>query len=1284
MNTKPHTSKRGFALVATLTLMILVGLIAVGILAMISAQNRTAMQTAVQTAARQQALIGLDDAISELQMALGPDQRVSASSGILSEKSDTPQHILGVWDSWTQPLYGKKEHSIQETYTQGRSSNFRRWLISSRNRNAVTRMDAVTGLGKRMPGVRICLVGEGTLGSSADKNEYIYADLIEMPVLSKNTGCYAWWVTGENQKANISITERPEASDSTEQLSRTWDTPAPSFVGVDSLAFLDTLTTEDKQRLYSRGSLPLLLNTTTQDNSELFHNVTLYSKSLMTNVRDGGLKHDLNMLLSKEKLDNTPFAARKDSDCPIADDEELPVGAEQNIPVGSWQVLHAYYNTWPNGEGKESESFNARLLGNTQEAWTTMCGNIINSTTLKGDRVTYFDNRATGTAQSGYARVPLLTTFLGCWGLNVSMTIYRKGHTLHYLYSPMIMWWNPYNVRMKVGAQKLWCYALPYRTTAVQVWSETAQHYSDSKRPWSSKIMMHPCSGDGFFHLPWQCMFRLDWGNYFINSATDPNSDIIFEPGEIIAFTMSGNIFSLNEVHEVGDPHDCPFVVGDQPDVMTCYRSDFREYVNVTDPTAHDMAYNAYIDLFTARMTMENAKNPSFNAYTYYGSGSEKQSDFLVTMGEVLMNASQYLNQDHVKTIGRESFSVLFGYDGIMVPSLGDPDEKRAKGEVDRFSGAKGISPASFTLGWYDNMNIKDDDMVFMDTKWNVGMLTSLPSYHVAVGIVPKSYNTSLNEGFPLFRGKDYRSKIWQHSSPAFWSSTLYKPDDQMRQYHPYQLAAIELGAGANRGPLDTVNGRNGVYGLFSSAIGGGENVSFISVLELPYHPPFSLAGFAGMRLTPGWFNSSGNTKNETGESIARMRRMQYQAGVPGVGIGNSFADPCIGADEVYTFHENKANKSELITSQLFSDFYDHGFLINDALWDRWFCSSVSDMPTHSSRGKQPMRDTLTKFVEGEKSLPVSRYELNGSIKDTKTLIDRLMGDDGWQHIARYLIINGGFNINSVSEEAWAATLQGLAKRELMTNGHKNLRKIEKDKNSVLFSRFMVSTSSRPLDRDYSPLQGSTQLRPSLKMAAAWGEVRALQPEDIRELAREIVKQVRQRGPFLNMADFVNRRLDGGSDASLTGALQAAIDATDINSMFKDQDYNVKVQKQGTLYKYPKAAEGSMYTAAPGYLIQSDVLSSLGNILTVRDDTFVVRAYGCVKNAADVVLAQAWCEATVQRTIDYVDPTNKPDDTDSEEQAMNKRDNTKLTELNRLMGRRFKIVSFRWLDAWDI
>jgi hypothetical protein len=166
------------------------------------------------------------------------------------------------------------------------------------------------------------------------------------------------------------------------------------------------------------------------------------------------------------------------------------------------------------------------------------------------------------------------------------------------------------------------------------------------------------------------------------------------------------------------------------------------------------------------------------------------------------------------------------------------------------------------------------------------------------------------------------------------------------------------------------------------------------------------------------------------------------------------------------------------------------------------------------------------------------------------------------------------------------------------------------------------------------------------------------------------------------MADFINRRLTSG-DYGLKGALQAAIDDSGANS-----DFNISGSVISPSVKYPnqKAAEGSVYTAAPGYLIQSDVLAVLGNILTTRDDTFTIRAYGEVTTkSGQSILSRAWCEATVQRTIDYVEPIDSPETPVKEvNMTTGELTNSDLSEINKAFGRKFEIVSFRWLSPEEV
>lgn len=1252
--------KHGFALIASLTLMMLLTLLAVGILAMASSQNRIALQTMLQAEARQQALVGLDAAIGELQMAMGPDRRVSASSSITSEsEGSVTQHLLGVWNSWSGPIYGRpvdgKGSNIGSTYNQGRSSMFRQWLISSRNPAELRDYSAASRLGSRDPGRRICMVGEGTLGKRLTGRHYIYADMIAMPSSGKNTACFAWWIGGENQKAKITITDPEEDTNPIEVLHRTWNTPGPIFMDSEYLDFLPEKI-EKPEKLLTMASLPLLGTSSQSAGMPYFFDVTTSSYSLPINVRTGGLKQDLCLLLNKKSLRNTDFAARSNQDCPIVEGNDVPRGTEGNMPIGSWQNLYAYYNCWPDGSANDGDNVTGRLIGSVNDCYTRISGS---GTTLNqndyGDlngkqssSGSAFDSRSMldqGISSAGYARTPVMLAFMNTFGLTtLPMTgqfssgsgsekqqLYRMG----LCFAPMFLWWNPYNVPMRIRGQQLWAHSAPYKNTWIQSYSNTSQTAWAPK--WGTYAMTQGGKQVGTTDEGGAIYagFGQDYGNYFQNSLSDTTGDIIFEPGEILFFSPG----VARSTSSLEGNYNAPWVLGYNANGVAGYSAHF--YGKGGDPETNPT------------VCTESNINKDGQFYVKLRLGINDTAGSYTTDGG-------YFAPDMIDCI-----TVLNGYTGMGSTGAAGTD------------GKYGMSPQRFLLGWYnpdETSTGSNEGPVFCDEnagKWTTSngaqADSSVPYFIAAVGIVAKSGSRNVDEY--IFSGSDFRTKSWQHSNPAFWGSSIARPDDQMRQYHPYQLAALDVGSGFDLCPM--VNeGDNGVLGITDE----GEQVSFVSCLELPVHPPFSLAGFAGMRLQPGWYESGSDT-------ISRFRRMQYQSGVPGVGIGNSFADPCLPANDVYALHEMNISTASSGNSRVFNDFFDHGLLINDALWDRWFCSSISDMP--STNGKRNAQDVAQAFVDGKEQLPVARYVKSMTPYNNESVVKALMEEDGWKKVAQFLMIDGGFNINSTSEEAWAAVLQGLSKRLLVSNSGGRLQLVEPGKNrdQVLFSRFMVSTTSKSIDSlgGYSMMQGSSSLRSNSGGSTAWGEVRSLSSDVIRELAKEMVKQVRKRGPFLNMSDFVNRRLDSGSDDALKGALQAAIDATDINREFNDE--TVSAVGSGNLYKFPKAEEGSIYTAAPGYLIQSDVLASLGNILTVRDDTFTVRAYGCVRNPRKAILAQAWCEAVVQRTMDYVDPTNKPEDAEYDPDG---RRSSGLSAANKVFGRKFRIVSFKWLDAWDI
>jgi hypothetical protein len=170
-----------------------------------------------------------------------------------------------------------------------------------------------------------------------------------------------------------------------------------------------------------------------------------------------------------------------------------------------------------------------------------------------------------------------------------------------------------------------------------------------------------------------------------------------------------------------------------------------------------------------------------------------------------------------------------------------------------------------------------------------------------------------------------------------------------------------------------------------------------------------------------------------------------------------------------------------------------------------------------------------------------------------------------------------------------------------------------------------------------------------------WTGFRELEQPEVRDLAEAIVDEVEQRGPFLSMAEFINRKLEDGP-LGKAGALQAALDST-INSNI-DSDF-------------AKNQQGSGF---PGQLLQGDILQALAPCMTVRSDVFTIRGYGESVNAStDKVLARAWCEAKVQRFPDPVDPGQSGKSYLSE-----------LANPSSPYGRKFQMISFRWLNPKEV
>jgi hypothetical protein len=132
---------------------------------------------------------------------------------------------------------------------------------------------------------------------------------------------------------------------------------------------------------------------------------------------------------------------------------------------------------------------------------------------------------------------------------------------------------------------------------------------------------------------------------------------------------------------------------------------------------------------------------------------------------------------------------------------------------------------------------------------------------------------------------------------------------------------------------------------------------------------------------------------------------------------------------------------------------------------------------------------------------------------------------------------------------------------------------------------------------------------------------------------------IRARGaPFTSMQEFVN-----------SGVLQTAIDNAGLNTT-QTSDIG-----------------GAPAPFTPNYLTQAGVLNTLAPVLAARSDTFTIRSFGSVINpVTGAESGRAWCEAVVQRVPENVVPAGSVMDNATG------------------LGRRFRIIQFRWLTADDI
>ena len=390
--------------------------------------------------------------------------------------------------------------------------------------------------------------------------------------------------------------------------------------------------------------------------------------------------------------------------------------------------------------------------------------------------------------------------------------------------------------------------------------------------------------------------------------------------------------------------------------------------------------------------------------------------------------------------------------------------------------------------------------------------------------------------------------------------------------------------------------------------------------------------------------------------------------------IGNSDATPLLPANAVV----NSADANLVVNLQ-----YDDSYCANHLLFDDWFVSSIAPDPGNFGSSGRSLQATYSDFLTGKTPLGNRAYQplladqalaSSGSAKAASLYNDNVAKTDSWKSIASRFEVEGMFNVNSTSVTAWRALL-GHARHQrvpYITEAGTSWNVTLSGEQDYTYSRFSIAGDTK------AGLAGSSGDFPE---ATEFAGYRTADAYFLDAMAKEVVRQVRLRGPFLSLAEFVNRQLSAG-DLALAGTLQAALNQVSNNAAtnpyaamqaLSTKSVAAPPQASAAEYKFPAAAVGYSGYGLPGWTRQADILRPLAPILAVRDDTFTIRGYGDARDATGKVLAHAVCEAVVRRSREFVDSSEAADILAP----------PKLLA-NQTFGRRFEIISLRWLAASEV
>ena len=1286
-----HTSTYknfGFALVATVSMMVLLTLVAIAMLSLSTIEQRSSggSSNEADRMARANARMALMIAIGELQKAAGPDQRVTATSTLLGSSGnaytsgttaqDGKKHWVGVWDtSGYNPAAPD-------------SKTFKRWLVSGDE----AAVDDIADVGTN-PATDDLVIFEG-----ADAAGTVKVPKVEVATTSGNSSYYAYWVEDQGVKADLEWNETLASDTSAAELERAQvrrlsASPGPDY-GVLGGPFASTQVQypidqgggsndylDDMQKALSPADMGLVMGSTADHSDWLKlhrHDMTFGSRGVMADVKKGGLRRDLSLAFEMD--------GEKDI-------------VKWNVITGQWDPDHPTLFNQQTGEfvgsgnGEDSSAANYDLLSAPAKPnglptyerflWRNYKGDVVGAPFSPWIYVAS-DNRRN---ERPTMRGP------NWWALRDYYNLYKR------------LSGSGGNYTMKARAY------YPNRSTEgnLALSDQHAVHYTG--QTWDREYVTNERtdsygSSTGINAGGRRYAYRAARAPYapvclghtaLVGiQARDYRSWLAEDKQLQLALTLDPLFYLWNPYNRRitcdqvtlilgnGVPGDVKFKITDNG-TETVYTKSI--YGLLTKNVSY-LEGSKIIFLLKGPFTLEpgevviasplpgGSSNPTGTGELELGYSVGNETGVIMrnlnnwSRIRTSMNATvafTFLRTDITSSDGgndaAHELDVSLPEAGVTLADIladlpGKAGEQTQHNLQVLWSGDKGsssyINPAGADANNYVRTELVSN---LIDTS---GGFPGIPQKVIfgAHGLLikptsPGGGDTAVPGGVNL-----YPSEIFSRLNPRTW----HMQRDTYVASYPNQ---IYLHATANT-DFDVRNlmgidysgsSRGAFWGLSYQNTGS----TSVPMCNIPSSPILSLVDFAHANLS---INSTD----------------------PFRAVGNSWSCPLINPDKAFARVRPTSWKQ---TAQDFS------WKINDALFDRYYLSGIAPEFTIGTAGYSAtgtLKATLdnfygvtgTSYKEAKANPAVAPYVPVGKTADdivTELNPINAATSDAYKKIGAYSMIKGAFNVNSTSVKAWTAFLRanrGVAV-DYVASGGSN-----------------TNASQTPFPSSGAPVSPDA-LKP------AWAGLSRLTDSQIDALAQSIVDQVKLRGPFMSISDFVNHKMGTVNNAtSYTGAIQAALDiesgtggiginaasrAAAANSAAVDANAVAGTVSYPSKYlPYPGPVTERATTAGiPTDITQADILRPLAPRLSARTDTFRVRGYGEVTDADGNVIAKAMCEAVVQRLPEYVDAETDPNDNEPwDEFDPDAAEADTLNATNKIYGRRFEIQSFRWLDESEV